>query len=654
MRNPIKNFEHLFQPLQVGTMQLRNRIMLPPHGAAIGDLWGSLDRAKANVGYWASRARDGVAWIDGITGFVDNTVMVPGFVPTGLGATTQGVFRLPHFVERAGMYADAIHEAGACATSQLVLQGGMPHGPSARLANYTNNSVPHELTVDEIRWLVDEYAYSARQIQAAGLDGLELHANHEDLLQLFLSPATNHRDDEYGGDPERRMRFIKDILAAIRAETGSNFTVGTRVNMDELFDGGYGVEEGIEIAVALEATGHVDYFHGVIGNNWGAPSYIQPHHYGLAQWSELAGRFRSALNIPVVYAGRVSDVQTAEQVLAQGHADVVGMARAMFAEEHIVSKAKAARLSEMRPCIGCNDCLHAGVVEGMPFGCSVNPGTGRETEPAPATTSDRKTVLVVGGGPAGMELAATLAERGHRACLWEREAALGGQMRIAASVPENKSFTDFIAFQARRLERLGVDVELGKIGTAHDVLEFGADVVAVATGARARQPEIEGVHLPFVVDGRDVMTGAAETGDRVVIIAMEDHMQPLTIASYLTGQGKNVQLIYQTPGVAPIVGKYSIGAPLAKITEAGARVRVMERVAAIEQGRVHIRNVYSDVADEVTDFDTVVLACGGTSRTALHRDLQGKVKNLHILGDAYAPRRIWFATRQAYALAVTI
>lgn len=645
---------HLFQPLQVGTMKLRNRIMLPPHGATIGNLWGSLTEAKENVGYWESRARDGAAWIDGITGFVDNTVMVPGFVPTGLGATVRGVFRLPIFKERAGMYGDAIHAAGACATSQLVLQGGMPHSPSGRLANYTNNSVSHELTVDEIRWLVDEYAFSARQIKEAGLDGAELHANHEDLLELFLSPATNRRDDEYGGDFNRRLRFLRDILAAVRAEVGSDFTVGVRVNMDEFFEGGYDLEGGLAIAQALEATGHIDYYHGVIGNNWGAPSYIQPHFYRLAQWSEMAARFKQALKIPVVYAGRVSTALAGAEVIAKGHADVVGMARANFAEPNIVSKARAGRLDEIRPCIGCNDCLHARTVEGLPFGCSVNPRTGHETEPELGRAAAAKNVLVVGGGPAGLELAALLAERGHQVTLWERDAALGGQMRIAAAVPENKAFDDFLVFQTGRLRRLGVDVVLNKPATADNVVAFGADVVAVATGAASRRSDAEGAHLPFVFDGREVMSGKATVGKRVAVIAMEDHMQPLTIASFLAGQGKQVQLIYQTPGVAPLVGKYSIGAPLARITAAGAKVRVMERVVAIEQGRLRTRNVYSGAEGEVTDFDSVVMACGGTSENSLFKELQGKVASLHILGDAYAPRRIWFATRQAYALAKVV
>lgn len=261
---------------------------------------------------------------------------------------------------------------------------------------------------------------------------------------------------------------------------------------------------------------------------------------------------------------------------------------------------------------------------------------------------------MVGAGPAGLELAALLAERGHEVTVWEQGDAIGGQMRTAAKVPENRAYSDFLDFQERRLQQLGVTLACGKTATADSILAFGADVVALATGATPRDPEIVGVDQPFVMQGREVMAGRATTGDRVVLIAMEDHMQPLTVASYLAEQGKQVRIIYQTPGIAPLVGKYSIGAPLAKLTAKGVEVRVMERVVEITEDRLVTRNVYSGAEAEVTDFDSVVLACGGRAEDRLFHELQGRIPELHILGDAYAPRRIWHATRQARALALTI
>jgi 2,4-dienoyl-CoA reductase-like NADH-dependent reductase (Old Yellow Enzyme family) len=408
------NLQNLFSPFKIGKMQLRNRIMLPPHGRVTGNPFGTEEEAERFFAYWRLRLQDGAAWIDGLNCFLDNNVVIPGFEPQGLGATVGGYFRLPHFRERAGRYAALCHEHGAVATAQIIMQGGMPHSPSGRLANYTNNLVPHVLDQDEIQWLVKEYAFSAAEIEAAGLDGVELHANHEDLLQLFLSPATNIRTDEYGGDLDSRLRFLLEVITAIRLQTGPDFCIGVRMNMEEVFAGGYDAEQGIDIARRLEASGQVDYLHCVMGDNWGAPSYVQPHHYAPAQWARMAGRFKQALRLPIVYTGRVSSPRVAEEIIASGHADVVGMARAMFADGNLISKARAGKLEEIRPCIGTNDCLHRILVEGLKFGCSVNPRTGYEHEAPLVQVKAAKSVLVVGAGPAGMEVAALLREKGHQ------------------------------------------------------------------------------------------------------------------------------------------------------------------------------------------------------------------------------------------------
>lgn len=654
MKTPIVVCEQLFSPIQIGPMRLRNRIMLPPHGRVTGNPFGTEEEAQRFYTYWGNRARDGAAWLDGLNCFMGNSVVIPGFEPQGLGATIGGVFRLSNFRERAARYASIAHQAGACATGQIIVQGGMPHSPSGLLANYSNNLVPHILSQDEILWLIEEYAFSAGELQAAGLDGVELHANHEDVLQLFMSPATNRREDAYGGDQQGRLKLIVDILAAIRAKTGPSFCVGIRMNMDELLEGGYDVEQGIELAKALQATGHLDYFHGVIGNNWGAPSYIQPHQYEVAQWADIAARFKQSLSLPVVYTGRVSDMRSAERIIASGQADVVGIARAMFADGNSISKARAGQFNDIRPCIGTNDCLHRIIVEGLSFGCSVNPRTGYEHEPALDPASPSKRVLVIGAGPGGMEVAALLGERGHQVELWEQNAELGGQMHVAAQARENEAYGRFIAFQARRLAKAGVTLHLNTRASVQTVRDAAPQVVIVATGARPRRPNIPGIDLPSVVEGRDLMLGSRSVGQRVTVVAMEDHMQPLTIAGFLVDQGKQVRVIYPGPAVAPLVGKYSIGAAMAKLGRAGVEFRVMQRVEAVQPQRLLLRDVYSGTQSELCDFDSSVLACGGDADNSLYHALQGDFEQVHVLGDAYAPRRISFATRQAYALAKLI
>lgn len=650
-----KRFEHLFTPVRVGRMNLPNRIKATPHASLIGSLWGP-DEAEAdrNIAYWAERARAGLAWMGGISAALENT-LTPGFEPTGVGARANGVFRLPYFHERMSRLSEAMHEAGAYATAQIIIQGGMPHGPSPTVTAYVDNRVSHGLERDEIAWFVDEYAYSARRAQRAGLDGVELHANHDDLLEWFMSPASNRREDEYGGDRAGRLRFITEIIEAIRAETGGDFTLGVRMNLYQAIAGGYDADEGVEIAKMLEATGGIDYLSVVAGDNWGNPSYIQPHHHPQAHWADLAGRIRRAVELPIVYTGRISTPEAGEAVLARGDADVVGMARAFIADAEVVAKARSGRSFLIRPCIGCNECIHRYLVDGLGFACSVNPGAGREIDgPLPAAASPKR-VLVVGGGPAGMELAGLLAERGHRVALWEREPELGGQMLIAARAPENAAYRDYSSWQRERLRRAGVVIELGREATEEDVIGFRADVVAVATGAAARRLEIPGAELPFVAEARDVLTGAARVGERVAVIAAEDHMQPLTVAGFLAERGHRVHLVYQTPGPAPLVGKYTIGSALGALSAAGAEFTLMSRVVGIEPGRLRTRNVYSGTEGEVTGFDSVVVAAGGVPDDGLYRGLKNRgVTGVHVLGDAYAPRRITFATQQARALAALV
>ena len=643
-------FPHLFSPIRVGTMDLRNRVMMPPHGSAIGNLWGSDADAERNIAYWKARADAGVAWIDGVSGHIDGKA-IPGFEATGVGGFLDGYYRLPFFAERVQHFVDTMHAAGATASAQLTMQGGVPFAPSATLSTPMWNVVPHVLTRDEIRWFVEEYAWSAGRAQQARLDGLELHFNHDDMVEWFLSPLTNRRTDEYGGSFENRVRFGTEILRAVRDTVGSTMTVGIRLTMVEEMPGGYDLDGARELAQYWESTGMADFLHLVMGSPWGNPSYIQPHFYRPAQWSELAGAIRAAVSLPVVHTGRVNSPEAAERVLAAGHADVVGMARAHIAEPELLVKARAGRASDIRPCVGGNECISRRYVEGLPFGCAVNPHAAKEIDgPWPVAASPRS-VLVVGGGPAGMELAALARRSGHEVELWEAGAALGGQLRIAAAAPTYDQYGRYLDWQARRLADLGVKVVLDRRATVDSVLAAGAEVVAVATGAVPRRVEIAAADDAHVHEIRDVLAGAATVGRRVLVVAQDDHMPPLGVADHLATRGHEVTVVYQTPGPAPLLGRYILGGILGRLSEQGVQLRFMEQVARIGAGSVTTRNVYSGREHEIDGIDSVVLACGSQSDSALYEQLRGRHPDTRVLGDAYAPRRLVFATRQAYALA---
>ncbi len=440
----------------------------------------------------------------------------------------------------------------------------------------------------------------------------------------------------------------------MRAHINAPITIGLRLCLDEMIEGGYTISDCQELLAAFTADGTVDYFSLDVGGNWGRVSYIPPAIYGDAEWASLCVEAKSATNLPVVYVGRVFTPEVAESVLEAGHADLVGMARATIADPTFVNKARLGFDALIRPCIGANDCIDRRTVEVIEFGCSANPHAGREHVGALPITASPKRILVVGGGPAGLETAALLAERGHRVELWEQSNKLGGQLAVAAGLRMNDRYTNLIRWQADRLHTLKVDVRLSTSATQAAVLAGNFDVVVVATGATPRQPDIEGIDLPFVHSIPDVVDGRATLGTHVLVASEDDRAAPLAVADHLCGLGHRVTLVHRTNAPSPLVGKYSIGAMLGRLDAEGATLIAMARVVNIEPGRVTLAHSYSDRRWTLNDVDSVVLATGSIGNDALYRSLKSQHASVHIVGDAFAPRRVVFATRQAWHLAATI
>jgi NADPH-dependent 2,4-dienoyl-CoA reductase/sulfur reductase-like enzyme len=530
----------------------------------------------------------------------------------------------------------------------------MPIAPSATLSGYLDHRVPHVLDADEVSWLVREYRESAALAAEAGADALELHANHDDVLQWFMSPLTNRRQDGYGGSFENRRRFVREVVEAMRASVERPITLGLRLCLDEMIEGGYTIEGCQEIVAAFTADGTLDYFSFDVGGNWGAISYIPPGTYGDAEWAALAGQAKQATHLPTVYVGRVFDVATAEQVLDTGHADLVGMARATIADPSLVTKTRHGLIPLLRPCMGVNDCIDRRVVEGLEFACAANPYTGREHLGLLTATANPRSALVVGAGPAGLELAGLLAERGHEVVVWERSKNVGGQLALAATLRMNGRYGKWIDWQQSRLERLGVIVRLEMEATPDLVLAHGADAVATATGVTSRHPDATGLDLPHVATVNQVLTGEATLGHRVLVVSEDDRVAPLSVADHLSGIGHQVTVIYRSPAPSPLVGKYTIGAILSRLDSEGVELIPMARLVAVDTDGVTLANTYSDRRWRRTGFDSVVLACGAVGDDSLYQSLRSVHANVHLLGDAYAPRRVVSATRQAMQLAIEL
>ncbi len=643
----------IFRPLRVGTMSLQHRLVVPPHSGGGGLLLGTEEQFERHCRYWLERVAGGMQWVGGGPMFVQNP-LIPGFEPSGIGSNGPGFFRHPDFVARLGRFMERIHAAGGYASVQLVLQGGMPIAPSQTLSGYLDHAIPHELDRDEITWLVREYGESAALAAAAGADAIELHTNHDDVLQWFLSPRTNRRTDGYGGDLDGRTRIVHEICAAIRERVDRPITLGLRLCLDELIEGGYDTTGCSELVAAFTAAGAVDYFSLDIGGNWGAPSYVPIGLHPEGEWAPLAGQVRRATHLPIVYAGRVVHPDVAARILDSGAADLVAMARATIADPHLVRKLRAGDPAGIRPCIAVNDCINRRSGEGLMFACAVNPQAGQEFVARPAVSRRSREIVVVGAGPAGTEFAALSAERGHRVRLLERGAALGGQLAVAALARMNHQYADWIDWQTDRLRRLGVDVQVGTEATADALLAAGADLLVLATGAVPRLPEVPGIELPHVMGAVDVLRGERTPGQRVVVVAEDDRAAPLAVADHLAGAGHAVTLVYQSPAPSPQVGKYSIGSMLARMDAEGVRLIPMTRAVGFEPGIVRLANSYSGRRWSLDGVDSVVLACGSVSDDALYHQVRDRHPDVHRLGDAYAPRRLSFATRQAWELARTL
>jgi mycofactocin system FadH/OYE family oxidoreductase 2 len=643
-------FPHLFSPLRVGRLRLRNRIVHAPHGTCLAEQNLPSERQAR---YYAERARGGTGLI------VMEALRVH---PTSAFSTGSVNGFDPRIVPGLRRIREAVHEHGAGILAQILHAGRQMTGAMSRLPVFApspipcaqNKEVPHEMDEDQIAEVVAAFGRTARFACEAGLDGVEIHGGHGYLIQQFLSPYSNRRTDGYGGSEDRRLRFALEVIARVRAEAGPERVVGMRISADEFTEGGLGLPEMERIARRLAAPGALDYL-SVSQSNYSGPSFptmIPDMHFAVAPYAYLAAAIRRAVpGIPIVAVARINAPEVAERVLAAGQADLVALARAHIADPEFAEKARAGRAHEIRRCIACNQGCVGSVHYEKPITCLVNPAAGREQELglgtlAPAGAARR--VWVIGGGPAGLEAARVAAARGHRVTLIERAPQLGGQLALAATVPCRAELGEAIRHLAAEVARGGVEVRLGVEATVEMVEGAAPDAVVVATGSTAHVP-------PLALDGgipvmttRDLLVRAPVPGARVLLYDEDGHFHAAGVAEHLADLGKEVEVV--TPYAFVGLKLPTVSLVGAQMRLRGKRVRftALTRLRGIKAGRVILADAYTGEEEAREGVDAVVLATGSRASDALYRALRGRVAALYQAGDAVAPRTAVEAVREGH------
>jgi 2,4-dienoyl-CoA reductase-like NADH-dependent reductase (Old Yellow Enzyme family)/thioredoxin reductase len=643
-------FPLLFSPFRFGLhghAEARNRIVSTSHGTNM-----AVDGAPSErlIAYHAAKAAGGCG-----------TVMMFGSAsPSPMTPIPPNHVNLWQPSAEPGLQAAAraVKAHGALALSQVTSTGRRSYhhfdrcgmGPSATVSQLSPG-IPHVLSVAEIHQMVDDYAAACRRMKACGLDGADLAFYADQLPDQFWSPSINLRTDQYGGSLGNRLRFSLEVLEAVRGAVGRDFVVGARVSGDDTLPEGLKPDELLRIVTRLDRTGWLDYFTVTGGtvSTFRARGYNVPSaYYGLGTFVHLAARIKAAVRTPVIVTGRIVTPAQAEEVLRSGAADLVGMTRALIADPEMPRKAREGRLDDIRVCMGSGEGCIDRLYFGMPIGCVQNPVIGREREWGALVPAVPARVLVVGGGPAGMEAARVLAERGHRVTLLERADELGGALRIAARAPGWEAYAGAVDWLARQLARLKVDVRLGVAATARAVLAEAPDAVVVATGAEPRRPRLPGVDQPHVVSATEVLAGTAPVRGRSVILDETSYTPGPKVADALSQAGHAVEIVTRQYSLGEDIGTTLRAKLLERLLRQGVTITVLAAPVAIEADHIRVRHMLTD-AEWTIPADTVVLASGGQARDQLYHELtalttgQESPPALHLIGDAYAPRNLLLA-----------
>lgn len=645
-------FATLFSPIAIGSRTVKNRICCSAHADSLAEDGMPTERT---VRYYELKARGGIGFMM-CFGSASVHRTSPARDWNGVELFEDRV--VPHLRK----FSETMHRYGVPCVAQITHRGRRGrsvdtwermYAPSA-VREPNHREVPHQMDASTMKEFIGAFADAAARLQQGGFDGCEVMASHCHLIDQFWTPNANRRDDRYGGDLANRIRFGAEVLQAVRARVGPDFIVGIRMTADDFVDGGLENTVCQEIAGRLHDLGVLDYFNVIAASPEtysGEAAAVPDMSFPLGVYAPLSASIRAVVGVPVIAMGRINDPMVAERILREGQADLCIMNRSLIADPDFPNKAKEGRLDDIRQCMGYNQGCIDRIYTGRGVTCVQNAVIGRERDWAelPRASAPKK-IVIVGGGPAGLECARVARMRGHAVVLFEKRHELGGQTLIARKAPARQDFDGACRFMALQCKKLGVDIRLGVTAGAEMILNEKPDVVVLATGARAFKPSLPGID-DFGFSAWEVLEGVDVPGQAILVIDEEYGFQAPSAAEYLLERGKQVDIVTSERTIGTFLGATTTPPVLRRLFTKGARLHCNLKVVELTANQAIARNVWSEREEALGPYDAFVYAYGGVAVSELEKELNGRAPRLELAGDCFAPRTLQHAILEGHKLA---